>query len=834
MRKNIVSLCVLALVISLVPVSSVGALDLAERLGGYILLQVEGSGEAWYVHPEERMRYYMKDGSAAYGMMRSFGLGITNTDLNKIPVGIDSRFEDHDQDGDGLSDKMEEAMGTDVNNVDSDGDGHGDGAEVEGGYNPLGSGKIYSDHLIIGRVKGRILLQVEDRGQAWYVNPKDGKRYYMKDGQAAFAIMRFLSLGITDNDLDRISRNQIELAGMSLDKFKSAGDFDDYIAGLEEEAEEADVVDAYASPLMIGEGVADLGLQYAEKSEPTESESITNVQEAGVDEGDIVKAYEDYLVILRRGRLFSIALKDAGGDVLTPISKVNVYPQGMTGYHTWYDEMLIYENKIIVVGYSYGKRATEIGIFTVDNNGVIRHQSTNFLDSNDYYSSRNYTSRLIGNKLIFYIPNYLYYYAYIDGVYAKQQVMPKLKKWMGNNEVSDGRPILAKTEIYMPVQKTYSPTLHTIVTCDLDKKEFDCTSKAILGPPSRTYYVSPDAVYIWVSGGSSWYYRQHQRVWHDYSYVYRFSLEDETVGVLKADGSPIDQFSFKESADGYLNVLVRDDGYGDAMWSPERSYGNFALLRVPLDKFSRYPKMIESKYFTKLPGPSSYSIQNKFIGDHLLYGSQSWYYSSDDIHSGRHILYTKKITDNSGVQTSYLTHSVDRIEALGGSSAVIIGSGSGSLKFTSFDLGGGVEEKDVFELKHTAQGEWRSHGFFYKPQTSGTGIIGLPTRTSGYYASSLYDDSAAVTYLGVSADKQFSDLGELKAGRDDERSDDCVVSCVDWYGNSRPIFYGGRIFALMGYELVEGEYQDEAISEVRRVIFNGVIPTVRDDDIVYE
>ena len=29
-------------------------------------------------------------------------------------------------------------------------------------------------------------------------------------------------------------------------------------------------------------------------------------------------------------------------------------------------------------------------------------------------------------------------------------------------------------------------------------------------------------------------------------------------------------------------------------------------------------------------------------------------------------------------------------------------------------------------------------------------------------------------------------------------------SCVDWYGNSRPLFIRDRIFALMGYEIVEG------------------------------
>ena len=47
----------------------------------------------------------------------------------------------------------------------------------------------------------------------------------------------------------------------------------------------------------------------------------------------------------------------------------------------------------------------------------------------------------------------------------------------------------------------------------------------------------------------------------------------------------------------------------------------------------------------------------------------------------------------------------------------------------------------------------------------------------------------------------------------------CVASCVDWYGNARPIFIGNRVFALMGYELVEGQLGRGSIHEVTRVNF---------------
>lgn len=138
-----------------------------ERLAGKILLQVESYGEAWYVHPETRRRHYMKDGGVAYEMMRSFGLGITDADLELIPA---------------VADKD----------------------EMLGSTNYCGLGGVAD------RVKGKILLQVERLGEAWYVHPDKCRRIYMKDGAAAYTIMRYLSLGITNSDLGSISIGQLD------------------------------------------------------------------------------------------------------------------------------------------------------------------------------------------------------------------------------------------------------------------------------------------------------------------------------------------------------------------------------------------------------------------------------------------------------------------------------------------------------------------------------------------------------------------------------------------------------------------------------------------------
>ena len=117
--------------------------DLVDRLEGWIMLAVDRVGEAYYIDPITKARYYLKDGPTAYEFLRTFGLGITTANLEKIPK--------------------------------------------------AGSGDSTSS--IARSLAGRILLQVESLGEAWYVHPETLERHYMADGDEAYRIMRELSEG---------------------------------------------------------------------------------------------------------------------------------------------------------------------------------------------------------------------------------------------------------------------------------------------------------------------------------------------------------------------------------------------------------------------------------------------------------------------------------------------------------------------------------------------------------------------------------------------------------------------------------------------------------------
>ncbi|RMD58876.1 hypothetical protein D6821_02480 [Candidatus Parcubacteria bacterium] len=193
----------LLLVVALLPLLAGATSSLAQKLAGRILLQVEAHGEAWYVNPTGLHRYYLGRPEYAWKIMRDLSTGISNDDLAKIPIGI-LNYNAPDKDGDGLADNLEEAIGTNPQKKDTDGDGYSDQEEIANNFNPAGDEKLPINLNFARQQAGKIFLQTESRGEAWYVNPNDLKRYYLGRPHDAFAIMRQFSLGISDANLKLI------------------------------------------------------------------------------------------------------------------------------------------------------------------------------------------------------------------------------------------------------------------------------------------------------------------------------------------------------------------------------------------------------------------------------------------------------------------------------------------------------------------------------------------------------------------------------------------------------------------------------------------------------
>jgi Beta propeller domain len=558
----------------------------------------------------------------------------------------------------------------------------------------------------------------------------------------------------------------------------------------------------YAAPSPSGAAKSALVARVAADAK---EESITNVQHAGVDEGGIVKVHGNYLVVLRRGRLFTVSIED--GD-LTPVSSVDAFGPDIDPRFGWYDEMLLSKDTVVVIGYSYQRGGTEVGLFHIDADGRLMYRSTYQLRSNDYYSSRNYASRLIGSKLIFYSPQYLN----LESGDPFQD-FPAARRWHKGATTADFHRIVAATQVYRAESAPESANgaaLHTVTICDLASADFDCKATSVVGPPGRVFYVAPKAVYIWVT---NWVYAASAKENPATSMIYRMPLDGSAPSALKASGSPVDQFSFLESEDDYLNVVIRSGSVGDGMWGAENALGSVSLIRVPVDSFSDGSAAIPDASYRRLPTVRGYAFQNRFVGNYLLYGAGSgWGYPEKRERSRLYVVRWP----TGDLDVVPLEHGTDRIEAMG-SDAVVIGTDGKDLHFTAVRLGDAPEAVNDYTEKGASQGELRSHGFFYKAETQDSGMLGLPIRVPGRPGyQHLFDSSAAIVFLKNNG-LQFQELGQLGSQPENAKDDGCRASCVDWYGNSQPLFLRGRIFALLGYELVEGSLEKGRIWETRRV-----------------
>lgn len=543
------------------------------------------------------------------------------------------------------------------------------------------------------------------------------------------------------------------------------------------------------------------------------AESITNNQVAGVDEGGIVKVHGKHLVILRRGKLFTVNVDRAN---LAPVDSADAFGPDVDPRGAWYDEMLVSGNTVAVIGYSYSRGGTELALFDIDAAGKLAYRATYHVKSSDYYSSRNYASRLVGTKLVMYTP--IPINIWHNDLNSR---FPSMRRWEKSEKGSPPsfRRIADATRIYRtdePLDPSRGTTLHTIVSCDLAQPELSCESSGVLGPSGRVFHVSSRAVYVWTVGYGP---QEAGKPAQALSAVFRLPLDGKAPSALKTQGSPVDQFSFLEGEDAHLNVLVRANGQGDGMWRAERAGGNLALLRVPLRSFGDGRTAAPQGAYTNLPAANGANLQNRFIGKRLLYGAGAGW--GQDGGKGE-IAVTRFADAGAPTQVLALGHMPDRIDALG-NDAIAIGASGPDLVFSSLRLAADASVASRFALAGAAQGESRSHGFFYKPDAPGAGILGLPILGGGEERGRpVWAQPASMLYLR-SNKLALTEIGRLDSKPGVGANDGCKASCVDWYGNARPVFLRGRAFALLGYEIVEGRVLRhkgaEHMVETRRVSF---------------
>jgi hypothetical protein len=565
--------------------------------------------------------------------------------------------------------------------------------------------------------------------------------------------------------------------------------------------------------------------------------SITNNQESGVDEGDIVKAWDRYLVVLYQGRLFSIDTGEQAGS-LKLIDRVNAYQSPETD--SWIDELLIQGNKLLVTGFSYEEDASNISLFTINKRGVFELEARYFIESSDYYSRENYSTRLVDGHLVIYTPLPLW-----QRKAAEEMPMPRIRKWTPRAGYSSWQPLFRVQELYRPVQPVVFGGIHVVSVCSLGTaRAFECASRGVVGPWEKEMYVTAKYAYLWLTTeeyelntrpGRRWRYNNCPEGYETpadrrmRATVYRMDLETGDMRAVHTTGYPSDQFVFDERADEFL-ALVTQHPRDCNDWSPQA----FTLARIPERLFSRIPKQLPESAYLPTPKLPDNSIQTRFAKNHVLYGAPVGYGMMDDVEESA--LDTEEraafaaraqlaVVPLDGALPPYLqnlTHTPERIELFGDNAVVFGYRPDANFTVTALDLRNGLRVADTHTLHAVRETEGRSHAFNGLADKDGAGLFGIPTLDLGKEELEEYEDGVPtdVQFFRVDAALGLDSAAKLAGHKSDPEVPggyECEVSCYDWYGNARPIFFRDRVFALTGQEIIEGALVNGSMNELARV-----------------
>ena len=540
--------------------------------------------------------------------------------------------------------------------------------------------------------------------------------------------------------------------------------------------------------------------------------SITNNQVQGVDEGDIVKAYKNYLIILRNGKLYSIDIGVETASFLQPIDSIDAYHQGWI-HDVWLDEMLIDNGLILITGFNYEEGVTEIIRLEINEHGQFQYVDTHLINSEDYYSESNYSSRLINHQLVTYFPGKLIYNKNFEFDFPKITKLPD--DFKGNYKLLNWRDLIKIENIYHPTQTLLEPYLHTFLKCSIHEPELNCDALGLILNQNVERYVTPKYIYLSTSAWSN-------RLLEDSNFNEYKSIDDDmiehlddyegrlfridnnhfTVDQTDIDIVPINQFSFHQFED-VLYLIGKND--------------NFKLVKIPSYLFDSQSKT-RAISVANLKIYDAWLYRNKFIKNHLIIAHSE----IKDTESS--LIEIVNIQNGNKVQTT-LEYIVDRIEIVGEN---VFTSGYNSL--TDVDQYDGLyvgilspHDASIINegyIKGIVEGESRSHAFNTRKIDSNRiiGFTSKPAISEQYGNDFYYDDPSEVTFIGG----KFNDLnlfGHVTRNTNDDESS-CDMSCDDWYGNTHPFFIGNRTFALSGFELIEVKFDGNSISEIDRVEFN--------------
>ncbi len=331
-------------------------------------------------------------------------------------------------------------------------------------------------------------------------------------------------------------------------------------------------------------------------SNDTTDATTTNLQEEGVDEGDILKHNSKYIfsadnsvkkiIVSSFDNLVSKDYKPIGEIDMQGRDIVAMYLQdnrlsviSNATYYYIYADTQIAKSSRIMPPYTNSNQQFNLDIFDVSDINSIKTLASYTIDG-EYQDSRIVDGKLFlisqfypnieYKYLKIYDSNGSWKYDYDNPIVASENLIPKI------SHLDISTALIEPENLYAPKKLDQSADITTISSFELSNQKYS-ESISFIGN-THTYYASKNSLYL-VSSEYPYYYDFSH--FKEQQMIYKFSLSDKLkyAGSGFVDGVMLNSFSMSEK-DNYLRVATT---VGNS-WSKEGTRNSLFVLKQEGDK----------------------------------------------------------------------------------------------------------------------------------------------------------------------------------------------------------------------------------------------------------
>jgi len=554
--------------------------------------------------------------------------------------------------------------------------------------------------------------------------------------------------------------------------------------------------------------------------------SVSRSHDINVKQRDIVEQVDDFLVLLRKGTLYSMALNSDADAPAEILSKAEI-PIYFDGDSIEYENILVTDDFVIVLGVyeADDEEGVEINFYSFTGSGQLEFQERYFFTSSgeeDYYGFLR-TMTVVDNNLVSIVSGYIDYDVEIDVIKQEKMLPMNVKRQLAEESGRQPFNVIKRNQWVNSFSSLIeNETYAAVLNCPLDDvfdKGLQCNVTNLFGADAYSYYINQDAVYV-----SSQYYsgaygvmaqsteEYLQRTDHDvsvdfddgYSAFYRVGLDYEDVTAVLYEGYLLNHSSYEVIDDSFVALLKKEE-----TGVPDTSvYG----LRFSLGQFSALPTLLPESDYQFLTSDDGRISANRFNEDLTVLAKSSGGYKEPA--KNELIIWDSLDEEVFSVDSDFTISSL----YFKGDDLLSIGfNEDDGLALEVWSTKSGIES--VF-LKHydnyIPADNLHDESFLGKNASQSTwGVPVYRLDDDGETIEFNGDSIVDMQYFEIMPDSSIVELGQLMSNPQDI-DDECQSSCGNWYSVERSFIVSDSVYAVIENEIIKGAFTSEGLEPLNR------------------